>query len=354
MQFRLNVAFNITVFLATYLASVSSADLQHTLDLDDVPSCYTLLHNTGSVGCRSVKQEGSTAPLIAINSRAELNQFTASPGERRSILLNASLFDTDALSKLQDSGRCDGVLLADSPTPPPHFSPAPKFAYCECGQKTGCSAWNPFGNDLANHGFNFPIVLLNESTTELLQKQAKGSMDILSFPHHVVEMRYHMDVFNGYEQDGNGWWEVQAHARCCPKCTPDCGSSCCDKARGFRCMSGAEKGNGSWTKPTCVKEGGPNSLSCIDYGTCLPLGGYSVWGLGVDSFPPKEGQKIIVAAAAMDATSIFHDIAQGAAADGSSVVALIAAMDALRGVRTAMQALGAAIVMPAILQAEAW
>lgn len=91
---------------------------------------------------------------------------------------------------------------------------------------------------------------------------------------HVVEMRYQMDVFSGYKLVGGAWFEVQTHTQCCPKCTPDCGGACCDRKGGFQCMVSDDTGGGGgggsgWDKPTCAKEGGPNSFSCIDQ-ACSP------------------------------------------------------------------------------------
>ena len=59
-------------------------------------------------------------------------------------------------------------------------------------------------------------------------------------------------------------------------------------------------------------------------------------------------------AANLDSSSLFHDMAPGASADGSAVVALIAAADALRAVRTDMSSRGGASLMYVLLQAENW
>eukprot|EP00288_Rhodomonas_lens_P009877 CAMPEP_0177724588 /NCGR_PEP_ID=MMETSP0484_2-20121128/18808_1 /TAXON_ID=354590 /ORGANISM="Rhodomonas lens, Strain RHODO" /LENGTH=315 /DNA_ID=CAMNT_0019237065 /DNA_START=127 /DNA_END=1070 /DNA_ORIENTATION=+ len=302
----------ISLIAAVCCAAVSGQE-QHTLDLTSVPACYTILHNTGPVGCHSIETQ-ATAPLVTVNSATELDAFVAAADKTaRSILLHGALFNPTTLGKLQQSGRCSGVLVAAMAAPPASASPAPSYPYCPCGQTTGCTQqWNPGGTDMLNQAYNFPVVLLNASATALLQKQAKSSAAPAQYPEHVVEMRYQMDVFSGYKLVGGAWFEVQTHTQCCPKCTPDCGGACCDRKGGFQCMVSDDTGGGGgggsgWDKPTCAKEGGPNSFSCIDQGTCLPLGGFNVWSLGVDAWPPPQGKRIVVAVAAMDGASMFHD-----------------------------------------------
>ncbi|KAH9298421.1 hypothetical protein KI387_030103, partial [Taxus chinensis] len=74
-----------------------------------------------------------------------------------------------------------------------------------------------------------------------------------------------------------------------------------------------------------------NSRSCLEEGSCLPLGGYSVWSslppINVSSSLPKK--PIILAIAAMDSMSFFRDKTLGADSPLSGLIALLTAVDAL-------------------------
>lgn len=70
------------------------------------------------------------------------------------------------------------------------------------------------------------------------------------------------------------------------------------------------------------------SSECLPKGTCLPLGGHSVWG----ALPPlyTAGSKpIILVVASIDSADMFHDISMGANAPMSGLLAMLAAMQAL-------------------------
>ncbi|RDY12658.1 Nicastrin, partial [Mucuna pruriens] len=80
-----------------------------------------------------------------------------------------------------------------------------------------------------------------------------------------------------------------------------------------------------------VKSGTHDSESCLKEGTCLPLGGYSVWS----SLPPinisslQQSKPIILTVASMDSASFFRDKGLGADSPISGLIALLAAVDAL-------------------------
>lgn len=72
----------------------------------------------------------------------------------------------------------------------------------------------------------------------------------------------------------------------------------------------------------------PNSTQCLKDNTCLPIGGQSVWSsLGVLQAPKKKD--ILAITAPMDSTALFHDLAQGAAAEISSLATLMAVAEAV-------------------------
>ncbi|CAL8470795.1 g10337 [Coccomyxa elongata] len=73
-----------------------------------------------------------------------------------------------------------------------------------------------------------------------------------------------------------------------------------------------------------------NASACITQGTCLPLGGHSVWA----ALPPlpasgKDNRPIILVAAGVDSMAFFHDRTKGADAPLSGLVAMLAAAEAL-------------------------
>jgi nicastrin len=74
---------------------------------------------------------------------------------------------------------------------------------------------------------------------------------------------------------------------------------------------------------------GLDSLACLPAGSCLPLGGQSVWGLIGAANDASTERPLIVATAGMDSAALFHDLAFGADAAVSATAALLVAADAL-------------------------
>lgn len=76
-----------------------------------------------------------------------------------------------------------------------------------------------------------------------------------------------------------------------------------------------------------------DSPTCLVAGTCLPLGGQSVWGAleprRQQTVPPLPTKPVVLLTAALDGTAFFHGHAAGADAAVSSTVALLAAVEAL-------------------------
>ncbi|KAF8060585.1 zinc finger CCCH domain-containing protein 40 [Scenedesmus sp. PABB004] len=96
---------------------------------------------------------------------------------------------------------------------------------------------------------------------------------------------------------------------------------------------------------TMSASGAPNSSACVAAGSCKPLGGYSVWA-ALPPLPPQAppagaggggagggggGLPIILVVAQMDGIDMFHDSIQGADAPLSGLVALLGALQVLRG-----------------------
>ncbi|EOD11619.1 hypothetical protein EMIHUDRAFT_214476 [Emiliania huxleyi CCMP1516] len=73
-----------------------------------------------------------------------------------------------------------------------------------------------------------------------------------------------------------------------------------------------------------------DSLSCLAEGSCLPLGGQSVWGAlpprTAAQSPPAKDKPAVMLTASLDAAAFFHEHAAGAEAAVSGTVALLAAV----------------------------
>ena len=114
----------------------------------------------------------------------------------------------------------------------------------------------------------------------------------------------------------------------------------------------------AWRERRCARRAQPTSVSCLERGTCLPIGGFSVWSLNnaamldSPSSPATPGQRgrVVMVTANLDSSALFHDLAVGFAAEASALVALIAAADALRAFRANMASHQGAAVLFAALQ----
>ena len=206
----------LVALLAASEGATSPDDMQPDLNLRSAPACYTLLNTRGPVGCRSPTPGGMTAPVVIVDTQEDFDAFTRAvigSKQQRAVLLPAALLTSDNLLALQSSGRCAGVLLADSVTPPPHgFSPADPMPYCKCGAVPPCDQrWNPAGNGLEQRSFDFPLISLSEAEAKTLrQRVSRGSQDPAVFPQYQVQMNTYMDAFQGYTFQHGQWWELQA------------------------------------------------------------------------------------------------------------------------------------------------
>jgi len=115
---------------------------------------------------------------------------------------------------------------------------------------------------------------------------------------------------------------------------------------------------------TCLRRGSPSSIfnlitltrstrltltrSFALTGLCEPLGGKNIW----NSLKAVDAQRrIVMAVATFDSSAFFHDLAFGANADASGLVALLGAIEALAKVDLAQ--LKRQIIF-AIFTAESW
>jgi hypothetical protein len=75
-----------------------------------------------------------------------------------------------------------------------------------------------------------------------------------------------------------------------------------------------------------------NSKQCLKDRTCLPIGGQSVWSSLEVLRAPARGD-VLAVTAPMDSTAFFHDIAQGAGSEVSSLATLMAVAEAVAAYR---------------------
>lgn len=156
-------------------------------------------------------------------------------------------------------------------------------------------AWNPPGRGLISQRYEYPIVAVDAVEGARLRSlaRANAAAGYNKFPQHAVRFNFYMGPAN------------------------------------------------------------LNSVSCLQQASCLPLGGQSVWGsLGqLDAAHGVAQRPIVMAVAPLDAAELFHELAFGAGSSAASVVALLAAADALS--QTDAAALPSQILFGAF-QAEAW
>jgi nicastrin len=169
--------------------------------------------------------------------------------------------------------KLDGVLVLDARAMPAQV-PSPDLAVPLGTETQPRHPWNAAGTGFSHERFPFAIVLLGlvESAAVLMHGVHAGA-SVGSGNRPLVELRYPMS------------------------------------ARG-------------------------DAPSCLASETCLPLGGQSVWGsLEPRTAPDTEllrlGKPAVALTASLDATGFFHETAPGANAAVASLVAVLAAVDAV-------------------------
>ena len=242
--------------------------------------CVRLLNHSGTIGC-ATRSSGMLAPLFVLHVDSELRTLLGSPPSGvLSVALAAPLFSPATMAALMSTfgSMLSGVLVLET-TSVPKDVPSPSAAVPFGGD--GSHAWNVDGSGMALERFPFAIVLLGkEESADVLA--CHGSTGDSRAAKPLLEVRYPMS------------------------------------ARG-------------------------DARSCLAADECLPLGGQSVWGslqprMAVPSSPTAAAsatsllppnKPAAVLSASLDATSFFHDVAPGANAAVSSLVALLAAVDAI-------------------------
>ncbi|WJX36963.1 hypothetical protein P8452_24789 [Trifolium repens] len=279
------IIFFFFLFFASHLLSSISGqsssmesvpDLQNTMytDVDGLP-CVRLLNLSGTIGCSNPGRDKVVAPIVRFENVDDISELST-------ILVSLDEFPTlfTRLSADPSFARKVGGVLVESVTDSQKklngFSPDQKFPQAEFAPYHNISyEWNPIGSGIMWKSYSFPVFLLTESGTKTLKEFVLKSEDKKkAYTYNVAEFDLVMQT---------------------------------------------------------MKSGTHDSESCLKEGTCLPLGGYSVWS----SLPPinissrKPPKPIILTVASMDSSSFFRDISLGADSPISGLIALLAAADAL-------------------------
>ncbi|XP_045820391.1 nicastrin [Trifolium pratense] len=279
------IFFFLFLFFASHLLSSISGqsssmesvpDLQNTMytDVDGYP-CVRLLNLSGTIGCSNPGRDKVVAPIVRFENVDDVSELST-------ILVSLDDFPTlfTRLSADPSFARKVGGVLIESVTDSQKklngFSPDQKFPQAEFAPYHNISyEWNPIGSGIMWKSYSFPVFLLTESGTNTLKKFVlKSENKKKAYTSNVAEFDLVMQT---------------------------------------------------------MKSGTHDSESCLKEGTCLPLGGYSVWS----SLPPinisssKPPKPIILTVASMDSSSFFRDISLGADSPISGLIALLAAADAL-------------------------
>ncbi|KAI3909499.1 hypothetical protein MKW92_043938 [Papaver armeniacum] len=256
------------------LESVPDLEQSMYLTVNGYP-CVRLLNLSGEIGCANPGREKVVAPVLRYKNIEHIDQSS-------SILIQLDDM-VDLMRRLSnDTGlarKVAGVLVESSTklqNESKGFSPVEKFPQAEFSPYQELNyEWNPLGSSIMWNSYNFPIFLLDEDSTVVLQKIAdKNEKNKQAYKVDVAEFNLVMQT---------------------------------------------------------TKSGTHDSESCLKQQSCLPLGGYSV----MSSLPPidvsttQKPKSIVLAMTSMDSASFFRDKSPGADSPLSGMISLVAAVDAL-------------------------
>ncbi|KAI3813796.1 hypothetical protein L1987_18531 [Smallanthus sonchifolius] len=265
--------------------------------IDGYP-CVRLLNLSGEIGCANPGLDKVVAPIVKFKNDIELVQ---------SISLLVASYDLESfLSRVSSDSNfarnVAGVLVesgAQNQTDLKGLSPDKKFPQAEFSPyQNNKFEWNPTGSGIMWGLYDFPVFLLSESSTQSLQEIAvKNENKEDTYAAKVTEFDLVMQT---------------------------------------------------------TKAGTHDSESCLREGTCLPLGGYSVWSaLPTENISsPSSKKPIILTVTSMDSASFFRDKSLGAEFPLSGMISLLAAVDALSRVE-GLDKLSKQLVF-VIFTGEAW
>ncbi|XP_057807226.1 nicastrin isoform X3 [Salvia miltiorrhiza] len=306
MEAKLSLLLSFLCFIACLHTSFSGEtnsfesvpDLEKSMytEIDGFP-CVRLLNLSGEIGCSNPGREKVVAPIVRFKNSKELTGPAAvlvSLDEFESVLSRVSK-DSDFASKVagifvESRSQVQNGLKG--------FSPDVKFPQAEFAPYTSNNfQWNPAGSGIMWKAYNFPVILLSETSTSILQQAAIAS-----------------------ENNKKAYTKVVSEFDLVMQTT---------------------------------KSGTHDSDSCLKEGTCLPLGGYSVWSAlpPINLSSPPKAKPVVLVITSMDTASFFRDKSLGAESPISGLIALLAVVDALSNV--GLSELNKQLVF-LVLTGEAW
>ncbi|KAL5721918.1 hypothetical protein ACHQM5_005503 [Ranunculus cassubicifolius] len=257
------------------LESVPDLEQSMYLTVDGFP-CVRLLNLSGEIGCANPGRENVVAPVVKLKDVDKVTGPSA-------VLVTQEEMQDFFIRVLNDKSFAKNIagVLVESKTKismeEGGFSPVEKFPQAQFASYKNVSyEWNPTGSNIMLNKYNFPVILVSQDSTSVLQKMAeKNENSKNAYTLEVAEFDVVMQT---------------------------------------------------------TKAGTHDSESCLKQQTCLPLGGYSV----LSSLPPINTiteqtmtKPIILAVASMDSASFFRDKSPGADSPLSGMISLLAAVDAL-------------------------
>ncbi|KAF8050660.1 hypothetical protein N665_1911s0005 [Sinapis alba] len=275
--FLISTLLLLPISLAGEIASIESVpDLQKLMyvAVDGYP-CVRLLNLSGEIGCSNPGLSKVVAPIIKLKDVKDLVQ-------PHTVLVTADEmedFFTRVTNDLSFASKIGGVLIESGSSFQQKLkglSPDKMFPQAEFSPYKNVEyKWNPMASSIMWKAYNFPVYLLSESGISAVHEfLSKKDMKHKTYTSDVAEFNMVMET---------------------------------------------------------TKSGTHNSEACLQEGTCLPLGGYSVWS----SLPPidvsssNNRKPIVLTVASMDSVSFFRDRSFGADSPISGLVALLGAVDAL-------------------------
>ncbi|KAG2661397.1 hypothetical protein PVAP13_1KG502900 [Panicum virgatum] len=267
------------------------------LNIESFP-CVRLLNLSGEIGCSNPGSEKIIAPIVRLTKGSD--QLV----QPSTVLLPSDQMSDFFLRVSNDPEfhqKVSGVLIESNGANNnlQELSPDGKFPQDAFAPYSNRSHnWNPAGSGIMWNRYDFPVFLLSEESTRVLQKVSeKNKKTDNGYKANVAEFDLVMQTT-----------KAQTH----------------------------------------------DSASCLKERSCLPLGGHSVWA----SLPPikngsTEHQKpIVLAITSQDSASFFRDRSIGSDSPISGLIALLTAVDALSHIHD-LRNLKKQLVF-AVFNGEAW
>jgi nicastrin len=248
--------------------------------------CLTLYHRNGRIGCGSLDRDPQYGPLLYYDGSSKLQTNS----DYVAVIDEFSMSSTtiSALLASNQYGHLKGIMVlnsTDSNDANDYISPGSQYPLgygtpsASLGYGNNQFPWNGNGDGLIQYDlFGVPMVYIDEyETSEAIRTVAKDSNSAAKF---IAEFTYYMGP---------------------------------DGVKTSDCLSWRDIGDNAWSPK------------------CDPLGGTSVWAHA--GSPPQsssssgggDGRPAVIIGAAIDATSMFHDLAPGANTAASNILALLMA-----------------------------